>query len=40
MLQADLNGGQLTALEAAVPSDAIAGERYAPAQMAMLDSER
>jgi len=27
-------------IEAAVPPDAAAGERYAPAQMAMLDSER
>jgi len=30
----------LAALEAAIPPDAIEGERYAPAQMAMLDSER
>lgn len=30
----------LAAIEAAVPAAAVAGERYAPAQMAMLDSER
>jgi aryl-alcohol dehydrogenase-like predicted oxidoreductase len=27
-------------IDAAVPADAVAGDRYAPAQMAMLDSER
>jgi len=31
---------QLADLAAAIPADAMAGERYAPAQMAMLDSER
>ena len=31
---------QLAELEAAIPPNAMAGERYAPAQMAMLDSER
>ncbi|HTJ88680.1 MAG TPA: aldo/keto reductase [Acidocella sp.] len=30
----------LAAIERAVPKDAAAGERYAPAQMAQLDSER
>jgi len=30
----------LAAIEAAVPKDGAAGERYAPAQMAELDSER
>jgi aryl-alcohol dehydrogenase-like predicted oxidoreductase len=39
-LKVAIGGGQLAALEAAIPPDAIAGERYAPAQMAMLDSER
>jgi aryl-alcohol dehydrogenase-like predicted oxidoreductase len=35
-----LTPDQLAELEAAIPPDAITGERYAPAQMAMLDSER
>jgi aryl-alcohol dehydrogenase-like predicted oxidoreductase len=35
-----LSAEQLAQLEAAVPPDAIRGERYAPAQMAQLDSER
>ena len=39
-LEADLDVDQFAALEAAIPPGAIAGERYAPAQMAMLDSER
>jgi aryl-alcohol dehydrogenase-like predicted oxidoreductase len=39
-LERGLGKEDLAALEAAVPPDAIAGERYAPAQMAMLDSER
>ena len=39
-LRAKLGADQLAALEAAIPPDAITGERYAPAQMAMLDSER
>ena len=39
-LDADLSTEQLATLEAAIPPDAIEGERYAPAQMAMLDSER
>lgn len=39
-LEKGLGPEQLATLEAAIPADAIAGERYAPAQMAMLDSER
>ncbi|MEV8065156.1 aldo/keto reductase [Streptomyces sp. NPDC085995] len=39
-LDVTLTEADLTAIEAAIPADAVAGERYAPAQMAMLDSER
>ena len=39
-LEAELSPDQLATLEAAIPADAVEGERYAPAQMAMLDSER
>ena len=35
-----LSAAETAELEALVPSDAIAGTRYAPAQMAHLDSER
>lgn len=35
-----LSDDELAAIEAAVPADAVAGDRYAPAQMAVLDSER
>ena len=35
-----LTADDLAAIEAAVPPGAAAGERYAAAQMAMLDSER
>ncbi|AYF73616.1 aldo/keto reductase [Nocardia yunnanensis] len=35
-----LSADELAAIEAAVPADQVAGGRYAPAQMAMLDSER
>jgi aryl-alcohol dehydrogenase-like predicted oxidoreductase len=35
-----LTPGDLSAIERAVPKGAAAGERYAPAQMASLDSER
>ncbi|WP_422738719.1 aldo/keto reductase [Micromonospora sp. WMMD729] len=35
-----LTEADLAAIEAAVPSDAVAGSRYGEAQMAMLDSER
>lgn len=38
-LDVTLDAADLAAIEAAVPADAAAGERYAPAQMAMLDSE-
>ncbi|HZE41546.1 MAG TPA: aldo/keto reductase [Stackebrandtia sp.] len=36
----DLSADDLAAIEAAVPSTAVAGDRYDAAQMAMLDSER
>jgi len=39
-LERGLSHEQLAELEAAIPPDAVQGERYAPAQMAMLDSER
>jgi aryl-alcohol dehydrogenase-like predicted oxidoreductase len=39
-VERELPADALASLEAAVPPDAITGERYAPAQMAMLDSER
>ncbi|MFD4571073.1 aldo/keto reductase [Streptomyces sp. NPDC058417] len=39
-LDVTLDAGDLAAIEAAVPADAAAGERYAPAMMAHLDSER
>ena len=35
-----LSTDELAAIEAAVPADAVAGERYEAAQLAMLDSER
>ncbi|GAB2541913.1 aldo/keto reductase [Nocardia heshunensis] len=35
-----LSADELATIEAAVPADQVAGGRYAPAQMAMLDSER
>jgi aryl-alcohol dehydrogenase-like predicted oxidoreductase len=35
-----LSGDELAAIEAAVPAGAVAGDRYEPAQIAMLDSER
>ncbi|MGV9820000.1 aldo/keto reductase [Nocardia xishanensis] len=35
-----LDADELASIEAAVPADQVAGERYAEAQMAMLDSER
>ncbi|CAL9382572.1 Aldo-keto reductase IolS [Nocardiopsis dassonvillei] len=35
-----LSAGDLAAIEAAVPAGAAAGDRYAAAQMALLDSER
>ena len=39
-LERGLGSDRLAELEAAIPPDAVQGERYAPAQMAMLDSER
>ncbi|MFI6039990.1 aldo/keto reductase [Nocardia sp. NPDC051321] len=39
-LDVSLTEDELATIEAAVPADQIAGERYATAQMAMLDSER
>ncbi|TDC20734.1 aldo/keto reductase [Streptomyces sp. 8K308] len=39
-LDVTLDAGDLAAIERAVPADAAAGERYAAAQMAMLDSEK
>ena len=35
-----LSADELAAIEAAVPAEAVAGERYDAAQVAMLDSER
>ncbi|MEU7142602.1 aldo/keto reductase [Nocardia sp. NPDC046473] len=39
-LDVSLTADELATIEAAVPADQIAGDRYASAQMAMLDSER
>jgi diketogulonate reductase-like aldo/keto reductase len=39
-LDVHLAAADLAAITAAVPAAAVAGERYAPAQMAQLDSER
>jgi len=39
-LDVTLTESDLSRIEAAVPADAVAGERYAPALMAHLDSER
>ena len=39
-LDLTLSADELAAIEAAVPADAVAGERYDAAQVAMLDSER
>ncbi|MEV5434677.1 aldo/keto reductase [Streptomyces sp. NPDC052682] len=39
-LEVTLDAADLAAIEAAVPADAVAGERYPAAQMALLDSER
>jgi aryl-alcohol dehydrogenase-like predicted oxidoreductase len=39
-LDLTLSGDDLAAVEAAVPAGAVAGDRYAPAQVATLDSER
>jgi aryl-alcohol dehydrogenase-like predicted oxidoreductase len=39
-LDLQLDAEDMAALEQAVPPDAVAGERYAPPQLAMLDSEK
>jgi aryl-alcohol dehydrogenase-like predicted oxidoreductase len=39
-LSVSLNADDLAAVEAALPAGAAAGDRYAPAQLAQLDSER
>ena len=39
-LEKGIDRDRLRELEAAIPPDAVAGDRYAPAQMAQLDSER
>ncbi|MEU1963674.1 aldo/keto reductase [Nocardia sp. NPDC019255] len=39
-LDLPLTEDELTSIESAAPADRVAGERYATAQMAMLDSER
>ena len=39
-LDLTLSADQLAAIEAAVPAEAVAGDRYEAAQVAMLDSER
>ncbi len=39
-LDVTLTGDDLATIEAAVPAGAAQGDRYAPSQMASLDSER
>ncbi len=39
-LDVEFDADQMAAIEAVVPSDRVAGDRYAAEQMAMLDSER
>jgi aryl-alcohol dehydrogenase-like predicted oxidoreductase len=39
-LELELSAADLAQIEKAVPADAVAGERYQPEQMAILDSER
>jgi aryl-alcohol dehydrogenase-like predicted oxidoreductase len=39
-LPISLSPAELTRMEEAIPASAVAGERYAPPQMQMLDSER
>jgi pyridoxine 4-dehydrogenase len=39
-LELDLTPDDLARIEVAVPAEAVAGERYAAEQMAVLDSER
>jgi aryl-alcohol dehydrogenase-like predicted oxidoreductase len=38
--QVELTEDEQAAIEAVVPADAVAGDRYTPEQMAVLDSER
>ena len=40
VLELTLTADELTAIEAAVPSSAVAGDRYDPGGMAALDSEK
>jgi aryl-alcohol dehydrogenase-like predicted oxidoreductase len=39
-LEVDLTADEMARIEAAIPADAAAGDRYDPAQMSHLDSER
>jgi hypothetical protein len=39
-LPISLSPAELMRMEQAIPASAVAGERYAPPQMQMLDSER
>ena len=39
-LEISLSPAELMRMEEAIPASAVAGERYAPPQMRMLDSER
>ena len=39
-LEVELSSEDLERIERAIPPDAAAGDRYAPPQMATLDSER
>jgi aryl-alcohol dehydrogenase-like predicted oxidoreductase len=39
-LELDLTPDEIAVIELAVPSDAVAGDRYNAQQMAILDSER
>ena len=39
-LEVELSPADLAAIEAAVPSGQVAGDRYEPGQMAALDSEK
>ncbi len=39
-LSLELSDADIAALDVAVPSEKVAGDRYVPEQMAMLDSER
>jgi aryl-alcohol dehydrogenase-like predicted oxidoreductase len=39
-LEVTLTSGEIAAIEAAVPAEAVAGTRYDPHQMQVLDSEK